>query len=235
MENWVRKYPMTKPDLIIFDCDGVLVDSEVLSCRCLSKALAAYGIDLGVDQAPDLFLGRSVTAVREHYEALGHSIPEQFSAELREDVRAAFLSALCPIEGVSSVLEGLQIPHCVASSSDVDRVSLSLSLTGLAPHFDSQLFTSQMVKRGKPAPDLFLYAAERMQADPRHTLVIEDSISGVRAAKAAGMTVWGFVGGSHYQSRDGKAILHEAGADRVFGRMADFWRTDPVGFDGSIR
>jgi HAD superfamily hydrolase (TIGR01509 family) len=216
----------TNPDLIIFDCDGVLIDSEVLSCRCLSEVLAGYGINLGLDQALELFLGRSTTAVLDHYEALGRPIPQQFSAELSAGVRAAFLSALCPIEGVSSVLEGLQIPHCVASSSDFDRVSFSLSLTGLAPHFDSRLYTSQMVERGKPAPDLFLYAAERMQADPRRTLVIEDSISGVRAGKAAGMTVWGFVGGSHYQSRDGKAILRKAGADRVFGRMADFWPTD---------
>jgi HAD superfamily hydrolase (TIGR01509 family) len=217
---------MTKPELIIFDCDGVLVDSEILSCRCLSQVLAGYGINLGVDQALDLFLGRSVAAVLEHFEALGCTIPEQFSTELRVGVRAAFFSALSPIEGVSSVLEGLQIPHCVASSSDVDRVSFSLSLTGLASHFDGRLYTSQMVERGKPAPDLFLYAAKRMQADPSRTLVIEDSISGVRAGKAAGMTVWGFVGGSHYQSRDGKAILFEAGADRVFGRMADFWRAD---------
>jgi HAD superfamily hydrolase (TIGR01509 family) len=217
---------MTDPDLIIFDCDGVLVDSEVLSCRCLSEVLAGYGISLGLDQALDLFLGRSMTAVLDHYKTIGRLDPEQFSAELRAGVRAAFLSALCPIEGVSSVLEGLQTPHCVASSSDVDRVSLSLSLTGLASHFDGRLYTSQMVERGKPAPDLFLHAAERMQADPSRTLVIEDSISGVRAGKAAGMTVWGFVGGSHYQSRDGKAILCEAGADRVFGRMADFWRTD---------
>jgi HAD superfamily hydrolase (TIGR01509 family) len=217
---------MAKPDLIIFDCDGVLVDSEVLSCRCLSEVLAGYGINLGLDQALDLFLGRSTTAVLDHYEALGRSIPEQFSAELRTGVRAAFLSALCPIEGVRSVLEGLQTPHCVASSSDFDRVSFSLSLTGLAPHFGKRLYTAQMVERGKPAPDLFLYAAERMRADPRRTLVIEDSVSGVRAAKAAGMTAWGFVGGSHYQSRDGKAILHEAGADRVFGQMADFWQAD---------
>jgi HAD superfamily hydrolase (TIGR01509 family) len=217
---------MTKPDLIIFDCDGVLVDSEVLSCRCLSEVLAGYGINLGVDQALDLFLGRSTTAVLDHYEVLGRSIPEQFSAELRAGVRTAFLSALCPIEGVRDVLEGLQTPHCVASSSDFDRVSFSLSLTGLAPHFGKRLYTAQMVERGKPAPDLFLYAAERMHADPRRTLVIEDSVSGVRAAKAAGMTAWGFVGGSHYQSRDGKAILHAAGADRVFGRMADFWQVD---------
>jgi HAD superfamily hydrolase (TIGR01509 family) len=155
---------------------------------------------------------------------LGRAIPEQFATELRTEVRAAFLSSLCAIEGVQSVLEGLRIPHCVASSSDVDRVSFSLALTGLAPYFDARLYTSQMVARGKPAPDLFLYAAERMQADSHRTLVIEDSVSGVQAGKAAGMTVWGFVGGSHYQSRDGKAILGEAGADRVFERMADFWR-----------
>jgi HAD superfamily hydrolase (TIGR01509 family) len=226
---------MPEPDLIIFDCDGVLVDSEVLSCRCLSQALAGYGIDLGLDQALDLFLGRSMTAVLEHYEALGRPMPERFATELSTGVRAAFLSSLGPIAGVGSVLEGLQIPYCVASSSDLDRVSFSLALTGLAPHFDSRLYTSQMVARGKPAPDLFLYAAEQMRADPRRTLVIEDSISGVTAAKAAGMTVWGFVGGSHYQSRDGKAILIEAGADRVFGRMAEFWPNASVGFDGGIR
>jgi HAD superfamily hydrolase (TIGR01509 family) len=217
---------MIRPDLIIFDCDGVLVDSEVLSCRCLSDTLAGYGISLDVDQALDLFLGRNVTAVFQHYEALGRSIPTQFAAELRAGVRAAFRSSLCPIEGVNSVLQDLQIPHCVASSSDVERVSLSLSLTGLAPHFDTRLYTSQMVERGKPAPDLFLYAAERMKVAPHRTLVIEDSISGVKAGKAAGMIVWGFVGGSHYQSRDGKAILGAAGADRVFGRMADFWQAE---------
>jgi len=213
---------MVGPDLIIFDCDGVLVDSEVLSCRCLSETLAAHGIDLSVDQALDLFLGRSVTAVFQHYRALGRAIPEQFAVELAAGVRAAFVSSLRPIEGVKSVLEALRIPHCVASSSDVDRVSFSLALTGLAPHFDTRLYTSQMVARGKPAPDLFLYAAERMKVDPDRTLVIEDSVSGVKAGKAAGMTVWGFVGGSHYQSRDGKAILGEAGADRVFERMTDF-------------
>ena len=217
---------MIRPDLIIFDCDGVLVDSEVLSCRCLSGALAAYGIDLGVDQALDLFLGRSLSAVFEHYATLGRSIPEQFASELKTAIRAAFRSSLGPIEGVGSVLKDLRIPHCVASSSDIDRVSFSLALTGLAPYFEARLYTSQMVKRGKPAPDLFLYAAEKMQVDPRRALVIEDSVSGVRAGKAAGMTVWGFVGGSHYQSRDGKAMLLGAGADRVFTRMADFWPTD---------
>jgi HAD superfamily hydrolase (TIGR01509 family) len=219
---------MIRPDLIIFDCDGVLVDSEMLSCGCLAEVLATYGITLGLDQALDLFLGRSTSAVLEHYRALGHAIPEQFSAELGAGVRTAFGSALRPIEGVGAVLKDLQIPHCVASSSDIGRVSLSLSLTGLARHFERRLYTSQMVKHGKPAPDLFLYAAERMGGvDPRRTLVIEDSVSGVTAGKAAGMTVWGFVGGSHYGSRDGKAMLLEAGADRIFTRMADFWSSEP--------
>jgi HAD superfamily hydrolase (TIGR01509 family) len=223
---------MIEPDLIIFDCDGVLVDSEVLSCRCLSELLAGYGINLNLDEALNLFLGRSSTAVLDHYQALGRSIPAQFYDELRIGVRAAFLSALCPIDGVRSVLKGLQVPYCVASSSDLDRVSFSLSLTGLAPHFGTRLYTAQMVERGKPAPDLFLYAAERMQANSRRTLVIEDSVSGITAAKAAGMTAWGFVGGSHYQSRDGKAILLGAGADRVFERMADFWPNESEPFYG---
>ena len=215
-----------RPHLIIFDCDGVLVDSELLSCRCLCEALAGCGIDVGLEETLDLFLGRSLDAVLEHYQGLGRSIPRQFPAELMVKVQETFRSALCPIDGIGSVLEGLKIPHCVASSSTLDRVSLSLSLTGLARHFGDRLYTAQMVDRGKPAPDLFLYAAERMAADPCRTLVIEDSVSGVVAAKAAGMTVWGFVGGSHYQARDGRANLSDAGADRVFARMADFWRTD---------
>jgi HAD superfamily hydrolase (TIGR01509 family) len=225
---------MSWPDLIIFDCDGVLVDSEVLSCRCLSDVLASYGIALGLDQALDLFLGRNTAAVFEHYQALGRAIPEEFSGELKAGIRAAFLAALRPIEGVGAVLDGLQIPHCVASSSDIDRVSFSLTLTGLASYFGERLYTSQMVKRGKPAPDLFLLAAERMGAEPRRTLVIEDSVSGVTAAKAAGMTVWGFVGGSHYRSRDGKAMLLAAGADRVFAQMTEFWPHEPDHRDGSV-
>ncbi|HEX9524134.1 MAG TPA: HAD family hydrolase [Reyranella sp.] len=217
---------MMRPHLIIFDCDGVLVDSEVLSCRCLCDALAGYGIEVGLEETLDLFLGRSLDAVLAHYQGLGWSIPRQFPAELMVKVQETFRSALCPIDGIGLVLEGLEIPHCVASSSTFDRVSLSLSLTGLARHFGDRLYTAQMVDRGKPAPDLFLYAAGRMQADPSRTLVIEDSVSGVRAAKAAGMTAWGFVGGSHYRARDGAASLLEAGADRVFARMADFWPTD---------
>jgi HAD superfamily hydrolase (TIGR01509 family) len=223
---------MTKADLIIFDCDGVLVDSEVLSCGCLSQMLASYGIGVSVDETLELFVGRSVAAVREHYGALGRPLPEEFPAELKIRVREAFSASLLPIEGIDAVLSRLQSPFCVASSSDLDRVAFSLARTGLSGYFGERLFTSQMVKRGKPAPDLFLYAAAAMRADPQRTLVIEDSVSGVKAGKAAGMTVWGFAGGGHYASRDGRAILQAAGADRVFARMSDFWPEGSEGVDG---
>lgn len=211
------------PDLIVFDCDGVLVDSELLSCRCLSEVLAEFAIQLSVEQALELFLGRSPKAIEEHYRDLGRVLPDDFLPGLKARVLETFTGALQPIPGVGTLLSGLKAPFCVASSSDLDRVSLSLEVTGLAPHFGDRLYTAQMVRHGKPAPDLFLHAAGKMRADPARTLVIEDSVSGVQAAKAAGMTVWGFVGGGHYRARDGRAILSAAGADRVFAHMSDFW------------
>ncbi|MBV9456669.1 MAG: HAD family hydrolase [Bradyrhizobium sp.] len=211
-------------DLIIFDCDGVLVDSEMLSCRCLCEVLATHGVRLELSGALELFLGRSTAALLQHYSAMGRSLPDNFLPDLKLCVRRAFETSLQPIPGIASLLPGLHVPYCVASSSDLDRVTFSLTLTGLAQHFGDRIYTSQMVARGKPAPDLFLYAAVNMHADPARALVIEDSVSGVIAAKAAGMKVWGFTGGSHYESRDGRAILYDAGADRVFDRMADFWK-----------
>lgn len=215
-----------KPDLIIFDCDGVLVDSEVLSCECLSELLGECGIALSEDEVVELFLGRSTAALLSHYKDDRRFVPDFFLPELKSRVLQRFGAQLRPIPGIEAVVSQLESPSCVASSSDLDRVRRSLELTGLAPLFGGRLYTAQMVARGKPAPDLFLYAAEQMGAAPQRTLVIEDSISGVAAAKAAGMTAWGFVGGSHYRSRDGRAMLYDAGADRVFERMADFWRED---------
>jgi HAD superfamily hydrolase (TIGR01509 family) len=210
-------------DLIIFDCDGVLVDSEVLSCRCLAQALEGCGIALEFTDALELFLGRSTSVVLQHYAGEGRALPDSFVSDLKARTRESFRISLQPIPGIALLLAELKTPHCVASSSDLDRVSFSLERTGLSRFFDNHIFTSEMVARGKPAPDLFLYAAEKMRAQPAKTLVIEDSVSGVAAAKAAGMQVWGFVGGSHYESRDGRAILSAAGANRVFDRMADFW------------
>ncbi|RXH22359.1 hydrolase [Bradyrhizobium nanningense] len=212
-----------KPDLIIFDCDGVLVDSELLSCRCLSEVLAGFGIGLSQQQALELFLGRSTKAIEQHYRDLGQIVPESFLPCLKSQVLSTFAASLQPIPGVAGVVSDLSVPFCVASSSDLDRVALSLDVTGLRAHFGDRIYTAQMVRHGKPAPDLFLYTAEKMHISPERALVIEDSVSGVKAGKAAGMTVWGFVGGSHYRGRDGQAILSGAGADRVFARMSDFW------------
>jgi HAD superfamily hydrolase (TIGR01509 family) len=210
-------------ELVIFDCDGVLVDSELLSCGCLSEALASHGIHVEIGTILDLFLGRSTAAVIDHYRALGWTIPEHFSADLAARIRRAFAASLRPMPGVEAVLRALDTAYCVASSSDRDRVAHALALTGLAELFDDRLFSAQMVQHGKPAPDLFLHAASAMNAEPRRTLVVEDSISGVQAARTAGMTVWGFVGGSHYACRDGKQALLSAGSQRVFDRMEDFY------------
>jgi len=213
----------SKPDLVIFDCDGVLVDSEVLSCQCLSEVLGERGIALSEDEVVELFLGRSTAALLSHYKDDRRFDPETFLPELRSRVLQRFGEQLRPIPGIEAVVAHLASPSCVASSSDLDRVRRSLALTGLAPLFGDRLYTAQMVTHGKPAPDLFLHAAEQMHTAPQRALVIEDSVSGVTAAKAAGMTVWGFVGGSHYRSRDGRSMLYDAGADRVFARMTDFW------------
>ncbi|MGJ4944073.1 HAD family hydrolase [Bradyrhizobium sp. HKCCYLS1011] len=211
-----------EPELIIFDCDGVLVDSELLSCQSLADGLAVAGIALSLDEALKLFLGRSTKAVLEHYRSLGRELPESFLADLKQRVRDSFSASLQPIPGIAALLSTLTVPCCVASSSDLDRIKFSLQFTGLIDHFGDRLYSAEMVARGKPAPDLFLLAADRMGIPPARTLVVEDSVSGVMAAKAAGMTAWGFTGGSHYHGRDGHGILQAAGADRVFDCMRDF-------------
>jgi HAD superfamily hydrolase (TIGR01509 family) len=209
-------------DLIIFDCDGVLVDSEVLSCRCLSQVLRECGVELSIEQVLRLFLGRSTADVIEYCRAAGKALPNDFLTDLSLRIRETFRCQLESIAGVEMLLSELRIPFCVASSSDLERVSFSLELTGLAGHFGDRVYTSQMVRCGKPAPDLFLHAAAAMGSKPDRTLVIEDSVSGVMAAKAAGMRVWGFVGGAHYRYQS-NGLLQDAGADRIFGRIADFW------------
>lgn len=209
-------------DLIIFDCDGVLVDSELLSCNALIDCLRQHAIVVDLDTVVDRFLGKSTEAIGDYCAAFDLALPKDFHAELNVAVRAAFATALRAIPGAASVLENLKTPYCVASSSDFGRIDYSLRLTGLSALVAGRLFSAELVRHGKPAPDLFFHAAAGMGATPSRTLVIEDSVSGVKAGKAAGMTVWGFVGGSHYAGRDARTLLIAAGADRVFNRMADF-------------
>jgi HAD superfamily hydrolase (TIGR01509 family) len=221
-------------DLVIFDCDGVLVDSELLSCGALVDCLRRAAIEIDLETVIDRFLGRSPQAIRDYCAATNHVLPQCFFDELRTAVRAAFAADLTAVTGVAAVLGSLKAPHCVASSSNFDRVTYALELTGLDKLVGDRVFSAEMVRQGKPAPDLFLHAASRMGAAPRRTLVIEDSATGVQAGKAAGMTVWGFVGGSHYRRRDGRAPLMAAGADWVFDRMAELHRQGAGLIDGGV-
>ena len=226
---------MPRYDLIIFDCDGVLIDSELLSCNALVDLLRHHGIDVDLDLVFDRFLGRTPQAIADYCASLARPLPDHFKAKLSMAVRATFASSLKPVPGAAKVLKDLNARSCVASSSDLERMDYSLRLAGFSFLVHDRMFSAEMVRRGKPAPDLFLHAAAAMLAAPGRTLVVEDSVSGVRAGKAAGMTVWGFVGGSHYASRDGRALLLAAGADRVFDRMADFHRHEAGLFDHAAR
>jgi len=209
-------------DLIIFDCDGVLIDSEMLSCGCLGALLREHGYEVDLEGVFGRFLGRSFSVVEEEYRAaLGRPLQPGFAQTYRAMLRESFSRDLRPIPGVEAVLARLRTRSCVASSSDRDRLSFSLGVAGLAPYFGDRVYSSEQVANGKPAPDLFLFAAARMGAEPRRTLVIEDSVNGVRAGKAAGMTVWGFVGGSHHAGREGAGALTQAGADGILRHMAD--------------
>ena len=217
-------------DLIIFDLDGVLVDSELLSCGCLAEALTRHGVTIGVAEVMERFLGRSFSEVAAFYaERMGTPIGEGFRAEQRARLEARFTTSLKPMPHAAELLAGLSIPFCLASSSDPDRIRMTLGLVGFGAFFGERVFSSAMVARGKPAPDLFRLAAERLGAAPQRTLVVEDSPSGVAAGVAAGMTVWGFVGGSHYCGRDGRAILREAGAHRIIGSLAAEFVAEPTG------
>lgn len=212
--------PNPAPSLVIFDCDGVLVDSEPLSLSVLSETLTRRGLPADLPYVTRHFLGRQLATVREHAAAHQLDLPPNFEHDLNDQLVQRFRSELLPIPHVAGLLAGLALPRCVGSSSDLARVRLSLEVTGLAQFFGEHLFTAEMVSRGKPEPDLFLFAAERMGAVPAACLVIEDSPHGVLAARAAGMQVWAFTGGSHHRGRaEAAAALLEAGAHQLFDDM----------------
>ena len=185
-------------DLVIFDCDGVLIDSEIISARMLVAELGKLGVVIDLDYVGRHFLGRSYpTVMKQIRSEFGLTLPDTFEDDYREALLAAFQRDLRGVPHVRDVLAGIGVPFCVATSSSPRRAAMSLGLVGLDDLVGDRLFTSTMVAHGKPAPDLFLLAADRMGAEPARTLVIEDSLTGIRAGLAAGMTVWRFVGGSH--------------------------------------
>lgn len=206
------------PALLIFDMDGVLVDSEPIANRIMHRHLAAAGVPLDLAAATRRYIGRKDSFVagdvRAHF---GIELPADFERRCREDTLAAYETELRPVAGIRAAIEALPVARCLASSSDPARIARSLEIAGiddlLAP---AARFSSTMVANGKPAPDLFLFAAARMGADPAACVVIEDTPVGLQAARAAGMTALGYAGAGHTPEAELRAL-----ATHVFARMAD--------------
>jgi HAD superfamily hydrolase (TIGR01509 family) len=184
-------------ELVIFDCDGVLVDSEPIANRVLAEQLHKIGLALPVSEVMRRFVGKT----REQCLALaaelrGSELPRRFGAEWDVALFDALRKEVKPVAGIPELLRDLAIPYCVASNGMPDRVRVTLDSAGLLRYFEGRIFTSSEVANPKPAPDLFLHAAASMQAAPAACVVIEDTSTGVMAARAAGMRVFGYIGGS---------------------------------------
>ncbi len=215
---------LIKPELVIFDCDGVLVDSEPISALAYRNVFAKHGADVG----PDVFarcIGMKQSDILDLIHRLtGFRLPEEKVPDIWRETKSLMEKQLQPTDGIVEFLNRLSPAKCVASSSSLERIHHSLELTRLAASFpDSHIFSSSMVKRGKPAPDLFLFAAAQCGFGPAKCLVIEDSPYGVRGALAAGMTVIGFTGGSHATPALAP-MLQEAGANVICKSWSDVRR-----------
>jgi HAD superfamily hydrolase (TIGR01549 family) len=198
---------------LTFDFDGVIADSEALANTVLAEAVSALGLPTTLDDALTRYMGKRwqdmIAAIENGIRRL---VPDAFSADLTAAIPARFRTDLRDVAGASAFIRRFaSVPRCIASSSSSDRLRLCLDVLGLADTFDGNVFSADMVARGKPHPDIFLLAADRIGVEPAHCVVIEDSANGVRAGVAAGMTVIGLCAGSHL--RDGHADrLLDAGA-----------------------
>ena len=183
-------------ELVIFDCDGVLVDSERIAIRVEAEFLAELGWPLSQAEIVERFMGRTTEYMDEAIEAqLGSRLPRDWKDQFHRRYREAFAAELAPVDGIVEVLDQLTIPACVASSGSHDKLRFTLGHTGLYERFEGRIFSGYEVANNKPAPDLFLHAAARMGAEPARCAVIEDSRPGLQAARAAGMRVFGYAGG----------------------------------------
>ncbi|MDH3221005.1 MAG: HAD family phosphatase [Gammaproteobacteria bacterium] len=205
-------------DLVIFDCDGVLVDSERIANQVFARALREVcGLEFTLEDMFDTFVGHSRAQCLQKIEAMiGYPPPPELDRRYQEEIDLALASSIEAIAGIEAVLEGLSLPCCVASSGSHEKMRLTLGKTGLIDFFDGNIFSTSDVERGKPHPDIYLHAAATMGfTDPARCLVIEDSPIGVSGAVAAGMRVYGFAELMPAHK------LHAAGAHHVFERMRD--------------
>jgi len=207
---------MPAPALVIFDCDGVLVDSERLSHLVLQEMIAEYGVELTLEETLERFVGTSMQKCLALLEdVIGRAAPADFLEHFRRRSFEAFTKSLAPVPGAREVLDALPHRYCVASNGPREKMRHTLGITGLLPLVEGRMFSAQDVQRPKPAPDLFLHAAASLEAKAEHCLVVEDSPTGVTAARAAGMAVYGFAAMGQADK------LRAAGADLVFDRLAE--------------
>lgn len=207
--------------LAIFDCDGVLVDSEPIANESFSRALRAHGLDWSPEETTRRLMGLSLKSCFEICEAeLGRKLPDDFLPKMQEVTYRNFREApLQPIAGVKAAVQALQqagLATCVASSGAPEKMRFTLGLTGLWDLFEGRIFSAAEVPRGKPFPDLFLHAAKGMNAKPPECIVIEDSVPGIQAARAAGMRVLAYAGASYAD----RTALAAAGGE-LFNDMKD--------------
>ena len=220
----------TDIELIIFDCDGVLIDSEILVCRLTSEELTRLGFPIGVDDVIRRFAGRAeASMIAEVERDWGRPVPAAYRSRMRSRVAQSYAGELQAIPGVLDTLNAIRCGICVASSSGPEKLQLGLRSTGLLDRFGENVISAARVANGKPAPDVFVYAAGWMRAAVETCLVVEDSVPGVRAARAAGMRVVGFTGGRHCGAGHAERLL-DAGAERVIGDMAELRHIAPEAF-----
>jgi HAD superfamily hydrolase (TIGR01509 family) len=213
---------MPQPDLVIFDCDGVLIDSEIIAARVESELLTQAGYEISPEEITALYSGLNFSQILLRIEEVSQ-VPLKASlidqADALTDKR---LKDVRIIEGAAQAVGRVSVPRCICSNSTAERLKMTLASTGLDRFFVDRVYSSLSVPDGKPkpAPDVFLYAAGQMKANPANTFVIEDSVHGIHGAKTAGMRVIGFTGGAH--TYPGHAdILTEAGAETVINRWRD--------------
>lgn len=206
-------------ELVIFDCDGVLIDSEELSAWVLSGMMAEIGMPITPQIFRSDFLGRSfASATAKATERFGKPMPEDFQMQYRSRLLAAMRGNLREMPGVKDMLDAMLIPYCLATSSSPQRLAVSMEETGLGRYFEGKSFTASMVKNGKPAPDLMFHAASIMGFEPKKCVVIEDSEMGLRSALNAGMAPWRFVGGAHL--REFRDLPSDVIPHRILDSMA---------------
>lgn len=209
---------MSQVTHIIFDCDGVLIDSEIVSNRIEAEFKSELGFPIQIDEQLRRFvgLGSSHPLIQSELARL----PNKYKESIKERIWAAFRQELRTIPNVVQAVSDLELPYCIASSSSIEKLEFTLGLTELLPLFQGKLYSATTVKNGKPDPDIYLHVARLLGSNPQQCIAVEDSVVGVQAAKAAGMKVLGFMGASHSYVFN-QSDLMNAGTDEIFTKMSD--------------